>query len=83
MQSKAGGSDGVPLKPSPPGSKKGLRGVKISTPIPIHKNEEWKQEGEDADGDVEQDAVTDAHDLMSDDSHAQHSMQPVQPARDL
>jgi hypothetical protein len=43
-QLKARGSDSVPLKPSPPASKKALRGVKISTPMSINDEEEWKRE---------------------------------------
>lgn len=77
-QIRVRGSDALPLKPSPPGSKKTLRDVKISAPIPIREDEEWKREGED--GGLDQDQITNGHDVMSEDSHATHSMQPVQYA---
>lgn len=49
-QAQARGSDALPLKPSPPSSsKKTFRGAKISLPIPIHEEEEWKREEEHQD----------------------------------
>ncbi|KAG8825761.1 hypothetical protein FRC17_008545 [Serendipita sp. 399] len=72
-QVTARGSDALPLQPSPPGTKRSVRGLKISAPIPIkEEDEEWKREDE-----VEQ---PNNHDVMSEDSHG-HSMQPVQFAR--
>jgi hypothetical protein len=81
LHKKARGSDAVPFKHSPPSSKKGLRGVKISAPAPVNENGEWRQEGED--GEVEQDQATNGHDLVTEDTHAPHSMQPVQFSRAL
>jgi hypothetical protein len=69
-QTKARGSDAVPLKPSPPGSKKSLRGVAISAPIQINEEEEWKRENN-----VEHPGT---QDVLSDDGH--HSLPPVQHA---
>jgi hypothetical protein len=65
-------SDGLPLKTSPPAGRKSVKGTQISNPIPLQEDEEWKREDdtEQARGDV-----------ISDDSHAPHSMQPVQYAR--
>ena len=82
-QTKARGSDALPLKPSPPATKKTVRGVKISAPIPINEDEEWKREPDAEDGGMDQDQITNGHDVMSEDSHAAHSMQPVQYARAL
>lgn len=78
---RIGGSDALPLKSSPPASKKTVRGVKISAPIPINEDEEWKRDAED--GGLDQDQITNGHELMSEDSHAPHSMQPVEYARAL
>ncbi|KAG8758230.1 hypothetical protein FRC14_000477 [Serendipita sp. 396] len=74
-QVKARGSDALPLKPSPPGSKKSVRGLQISNPIPVKEGEEvWRQDEE------EEAEAPNNHDIMSEDSHG-HSMQPVQFAR--
>jgi hypothetical protein len=72
-QKSARGSDAVPLRPSPPASKRTFRGAPISNPIPMNKEESWQKE----------EATTEnnhAHDVMSEDSHATHEMRPVQNA---
>jgi len=81
VHKKARGSDAAPLKASPPSSKRDLHGVKISAPTVVDENGGWKRGAED--GEMEQDQTTNAHDAVTEDTHAPHSMPPVQFARAL
>lgn len=73
-QGKSRNSDAVPLKSGPNGPKKSIRGLKISNPVPAEEDEWKRDDGMDQHN---------GYEVMSEEGHAAHSLQPVQFARAL